>query len=189
MKPAEKRVFVDCELRIEGENSPKIVGYAAKYNAWSVDLGGFREIIRPGAFKRAVSEEQDVRALVDHDSSMILGRTKSGTLRMSEDAVGLRVEIDPPDTSIAKDVMESIRRGDIDGMSFGFVTRKDEWRNGKGGEMQRELIDVDLFDVSVVTYPAYPDTSVAMRSLEVYRKTPSKDRDRLSLLVKIERAR
>lgn len=188
MKPAEKRIWVDCELRIEDGETPKIMGYAAKYNAWSVDLGGFREIIRPGAFSRAISEQQDVRALVDHDASMILGRTKSGTLRMTEDSVGLRVEIDPPDTSIARDVMQSIRRGDIDGMSFGFVTRKDEWRHNKGGEMQRELIDVDLFDVSVVTYPAYPDTSVAMRSLEVWKKT-SPDAETYRRRVAIERAR
>lgn len=165
----EKRCWMDCELRVEPGDSPKITGYAARYNAWSEDLGGFREIIKPGAFRRAVSEGQDVRALVDHDSSMILGRTKSGTLRLSENTVGLRVEIDPPDTTAGRDVVESIRRGDLTGMSFGFTTVADKWGT-EGGKPVRELHDLNLFDVSVVAYPAYPDTSVAMRSLDTWKQ-------------------
>ena len=85
-----------------------------------------------------------------------------------EDSTGLRVEIDPPDTSVARDLLTSIERGDVTGMSFGFIVREDDWSQDDDG-ITRELRDVDIFDVSVVTFPAYPDTSVAVRSLEVWR--------------------
>ncbi|MHC4316889.1 MAG: HK97 family phage prohead protease [Planctomycetota bacterium] len=141
---------------------PTIVGYASVFDSESRDLGQFKEIIKPGAFDRALVEEHDVRALVDHDPKMILGRSKSGTLRMLVDEVGLRVEIDPPDTSVGRDTIESIRRGDLDSMSFGFVVRNDHWREEEGQAI-REINDLDLFDVSVVSFPAYEDTSVAVR--------------------------
>tara|TARA_R100001440_G_scaffold22980_4_gene37439 strand:+ start:2479 stop:3957 length:1479 start_codon:yes stop_codon:yes gene_type:complete len=141
---------------------PTIVGYASVFDSESRDLGQFKEIIKPGAFDRALVEEHDVRALVDHDPKMILGRSKSGTLRMLVDEVGLRVEIDPPDTSVGRDTIESIRRGDLDSMSFGFVVRDDQWREDEGQAI-REISDLDLFDVSVVSFPAYEDTSVAVR--------------------------
>lgn len=156
------------ELRAaDGEGgSSKIVGYAAVFNSESEDLGGFREKIAPGTFKRALKEGQDVRALVEHDPSRIIGRSTAGTLNMAEDKEGLRVEIDPPDTQIGRDVMESISRGDLTQMSFGFRTIKEEW-DESGEEIIRTLKDVDLFDVSVVAYPAYPDTTVASRSFQV----------------------
>jgi HK97 family phage prohead protease len=141
---------------------PTIVGYASVFDSESRDLGQFKEIIKPGAFDRALVEKHDVRALVDHDPKMILGRSKSGTLRMMVDEVGLRVEIDPPDTSVGRDTMESIRRGDLDSMSFGFVVRDDSWREEEGQAI-REVNDLELFDVSVVSFPAYEDTSVAVR--------------------------
>lgn len=160
------------EVRAEGE-SQKIVGHAAVFNRLSDPIRGrFKERISPGAFARAISEQQDVRALVNHDPSLVLGRTKAGTLRMSEDSTGLLVEIDPPDTSYSRDLMESIRRGDIDQMSFGFTVVEETWTRGKDGDLDiRELRDVDLFDVSPVTYPAYPDTDVAVRSHERWRES------------------
>jgi hypothetical protein len=160
----DRRYIPNAELRVEtreGE-APKIVGYAAVFNSLSENLGGFREIIKPGAFKKSLTN--DVRALIDHESGKVLGRSKAGTLRMVEDDKGLRVEIDPPDTTIARDLLESMRRGDIDQMSFGFFVKSDNWRK-QDGENIRELEEVDLFDVSIVTFPAYPATSVHVRSL------------------------
>lgn len=158
------------EVRSVDDSAPVVVGYAAVFNTLSEDLGGFREMIIPGAFDRAVSERQDVRALVDHAPGRILGRTKAGTLTLSVDEHGLRAEITPPQTNAAAEVMEAIRRGDVDGMSFAFRVRTDLWRTEDGTDI-REVRDLDLFDVSVVTYPAYPATEVALRSLATHRAT------------------
>lgn len=167
-KSTEKRV-VDVELRAEGEDGKRrLVGYAAVFNRDSSDLGGFTESIRPGAFRDAIADGADVRALVDHDSSRILGRTLAGTLRLSEDKVGLRMEVDLPDTSVGRDIYESVTRGDISQQSFAFRTLEDEWRK-KDGKHHRELVSVELFDVGPVTFPAYADTSIAARSLEEWR--------------------
>lgn len=164
MKPREERTFTARELRAEMDgDKPKIRGYAAVFGSWSENLGGFREIIRPGAFAKTI-READVRALYNHDANLVLGRTKSGTLRLIEDEVGLRIEVDPPDTQYARDLMTSIGRGDVDQMSFGFRVIKDEWRTDLK-PAERELIEVALYDVSPVTFPAYPATSVNVREL------------------------
>ncbi len=174
-KKIERRtITVDrLEVRADGEGeTPKIVGHAAVFDTFSEPIFGmFVERIQPGAFKRAIEEEQDVRALVNHDESAILGRTKSGTLELREDDEGLAIEIDPPDTSYAHDLIESIRRGDIDQMSFSFRATKELFSEGEGpnGEDVRDLIDVDLFDVSPVTFPAYPDTDLAVRKHKEWR--------------------
>jgi uncharacterized protein len=162
------------ELR-EDDIRPRIVGYAAVFDSLSEDLGGFRERVRVGAFTRSLRDGADVRALIDHKPSEILGRTKAHTLTLRPTARGLLAYIDPPNTTRARDLMESIRRGDIDGMSFGFKTVGDEWHTEDGVEI-RDLCDVDLFDVSVVTFPAYPSTEVGLRSLAAYRdRTKGKD--------------
>ena len=119
---------VSTEFRFdEAENL--LVGYAAKYGVWSQPLGGFRERIKVGAFDRALESGQDVRALMNHDPNFVLGRTKSGTLQLSSDDVGLRVSIRPPEADWARGLMESVRRGDIDQMSFQFraVEGGDNW--------------------------------------------------------------
>lgn len=165
--PAELELRADGQA--DGEKAPMIIGYASVFDSLSEDLGGFREIVKPGAFTRTLRDNADVRALVDHDPSRILGRAKAGTLRMQVNAKGLRVEIDPPDTTAGRDIMASMKRGDVDGMSFAFRTVLDEWRM-EGPVVIRELLDVELFDVSVVAYPAYPATEVGLRSLDTYRK-------------------
>ena len=166
----ERRSFTieGLELRDNEGKNPTIVGHAAVFGSISKDLGGFREIIAPGAFDG--HEDMDVRALFNHDPNMVLGRNTAGTLRLREDAKGLHVEIDPPDTSFAKDLLVSMRRGDIDQMSFGFRTISDKWET-KDGEDLRTLEKVELFDVSPVVFPAYEDTDVAVRSLEAYRES------------------
>ena len=154
-------------------HAPWIIGHAAVFNSLSKDLGGFREIIAPGAF--AGHETSDIRALFNHDPNMVLGRNKAGTLRMKEDAKGLHIEIDPPNTSYADDLLESMRRGDIDQCSFGFRTISDSWAR-KEGEDVRTLEKVELFDVSPVVFAAYTDTDVAVRSLKAWRGSSSKGR-------------
>ncbi len=163
----ERRVLVveDIELRVVDGDIPKIAGYAAKFGKWSEDLGGFREKIRIGAFDDVLAD--DVRALKNHDPNLLLGRTKSGTLRLTANKTGLRFEVDTPDTNVGRDTVEEIRRGDISGCSFGFIVDVDEWRYLQDDTVERTIISFrKLFDVGPVTYPAYPDTSVAARSLE-----------------------
>lgn len=167
----ERRFFdLELETRAEGETGlPRIAGYAAVFNSLSQDLGGFREIILPGAFRDSLEQGADVVALFDHDPSKVLGRRSAKTLQTREDENGLRVLIDPPDTTVGRDVVESLKRGDLKQMSFGFRTVSDNFRMEKG-EVIRELRKVDVFDVSIVTYPAYPDTSVGLRSLTSWQK-------------------
>lgn len=150
-----------------------IGGYAAVFNS-ETDIGGyFREKIAPGAFAPAL--KGDVRALFDHDSAHVLGRTKSGTLRLSEDDKGLAVEIDLPDTQTARDLTASMERGDIDGMSFGFRVTKQEWDETQDPPL-RTIQEVELLEVSVVTFPAYDDTEIALRDLESARSEAEKAR-------------
>jgi HK97 family phage prohead protease len=171
MSNIERRAFA-VELRVvrEADKKPVIRGHAAVFNALSEDLGGFREQIAPGAFREAVQVD-DVRALFNHDANLVLGRNKAGTLRLSEDSTGLAIEIDPPDTQYARDLMVSMERGDITQMSFGFTTKKggQRWQERDGDVPLRTLTDVSLFDVSPVTFPAYPQTDVALRSLNEFK--------------------
>lgn len=142
----------------------RLMGYASVYGPLSEDLGGFRERIAPQAFTRTLEDSKaDVRALVNHDSSLVLGRRSAGTLKLSTDKNGLGVEIYPPDTSYAKDLRMLIERGDVNQMSFGFIVRADEWTIEETVRV-RTVTDVELIEVSVVTIPAYPDTTVAIRS-------------------------
>lgn len=160
---SEKEIRVwhlqELEARAATDDEPPVIrGYAAVFDQLSDDLGGFREKIRPGAFARSL-EESDVRALWNHDANYVLGRNRARTLHLDEDAHGLRVTIMPPDAQWARDLIASMERGDVDQMSFGFYTREEAWPEPR----TRELIDVELFDVSIVTYPAYPQTSAAVR--------------------------
>ena len=143
-----------------------LVGYAAMFNSLSEDLGGFREFIRAGAFANSLNRGDDIRSLFAHDTSMIIGRRSAGTLKLSEDSKGLAVEIAVPDTSVGRDLVVSVKRRDITGMSFGFETVKQEWsRQTKDGDVlyRRELLQVDLFEVSPVAFPAYADTAIEAR--------------------------
>lgn len=149
------------ELRA-GDNGKTIAGYAAIFNDVA-DIGGsFREIIAPGAFTDTLGD--DIRALVDHDSGRVIGRSKAGTLRLNQDEKGLAVEIDLPDTTDGRDLAVSLTRGDISGMSFGFRVTHDEW-DETGDIPTRTIKAVELFEVSAVAFPAYEGTELALRSL------------------------
>jgi HK97 family phage prohead protease len=154
------------ELR-RGDDEQRLVGYAAMTNAETVIGSGphaFRERIAPGAFTDAIGRD-DVRALFNHDPNYVLGRTKAGTLRLEEDARGLRYDVTPPETAWAKDLMTSVSRGDITQSSFGFIVEDQDWEQpAQRGELPlRTIRKVSLFDVSPVTYPAYEQTSVSAR--------------------------
>lgn len=163
----ERRTLVAApELRAD-DNGKTVKGYAAVFNQ-ETDIGGsFREVIAPGAFKGSLGN--DVRALVDHDSGRVIGRSKAGTLRMKEDKHGLAVEIDLPDTTDGRDLAKLLERGDISGMSFGFRVTHDEWDETKEIPT-RTIRAVELFEVSAVAFPAYEGTDIALRSLEEARK-------------------
>lgn len=167
---------IDVPVRAD-EDRRRLRGYAIVFNSLSEELGGFREIIKPEAIDRTLQQALDVRALVDHDSGKVIGRTRAGTLMLRKDSRGLAIDIDPPDTTVGRDIMESVRRGDITGMSFGFRTVSDQWHT-EDGEDVREVTDMIVREVSIVSFPAYEATDVkvragldvAIRSLEHYRK-------------------
>lgn len=155
----------EIEVREADGDGPLIVGYAAVFNQLSENLGGFRERIAPGAFRESLAAGDDVRALWEHDPQYVLGRNVAGTLTLAEDRQGLRVAIRPPATTWAADLMTSMRRGDVNQMSFGFSVPKggDSWEMVDGTQI-RTLKRVRLADVSVVAYPAYPTTSAEARA-------------------------
>jgi len=161
------------ETRSDGRAS--IVGYAAVYNRLSLDLGGFREEILPGAFDRILSKRgKDVVALFNHDGNIVLGRSSSGTLELSSDDKGLKYVVTPPVSRA--DVLELIQRRDVRGSSFAFTVepKNESFRTGEDGKAIRQIREVSgLYDVGPVLNPAYPSTSasVAMRSYEAWLAT------------------
>lgn len=168
----EVRILKVSELRVkrDGDDPPKIVGYPAVFNTLSDDLGWFREKIKPGAFKNAL-KISDVRALFNHDSNFVLGRQSAGTLELRERTRGLWMEVIPPDTQWANDLLISIERGDVKEQSFSFTVKQDKWESSinEGEPEIRTIIEVkEIFDVSPVTFPAYPDTTVATRSKDAF---------------------
>jgi len=185
MPNRETRVHhAPVEIRAtEGEMESRTVrGYAAVFDSESENLGSsqyqFREMIQPGAFDTVMQD--DVRALLNHDANFILARSKGGegTLKIGTDERGLWYEFEAPDTQAGRDLLVSIRRGDIDQSSFSFTVEKDgqQWEEKQEGDgpivMKRTITKVSrLYDVSPVTYPAYPDASVALRSLEEFRQS------------------
>jgi len=163
----EVRFSSKIEVRTKGDGK-MLAGYASVFNSKSEDLGGFREQIAPGAFTKTLAAGADIRALINHSPTLILGRNKAGTLRLEETAIGLAFEIDMPNTTASRDLMESVNRGDVNACSFAMVCTSDVWSDASdasGYYALRTVTEAELSDVSVVTYPAYASTSVAMRSL------------------------
>jgi len=195
--PNLERRTMPVEIRAKNEEesaAPCIRGHAAVFNTPSELLAGcFREVISPGAFAEAF-KEYDTRALFNHNPNFVLGRASAGTLRMQEDADGLAIEIDPPDTSFARDLEVSMRRGDIKEMSFGFSVAENgqRWeRDPDGsGNWTRTITKFErIYDVSPVTYPAYTETDCAMRSLDAAKSasdTPPVDDEIAMRRLKIE---
>ncbi len=146
---------------------PKIAGTAAVYNK-ETTIGRFRELIKPGAFARLLNEKPDVVGAFNHDWNKVLGRTTAGTLRLHDTAEGLEYEIDVnQEDGEAMSAYAKVKRGDVKHSSFAFTVRAEEWQKAeeKGGLPLRSVVEVDeLFDVSPVTFPAYPTTTASVRS-------------------------
>jgi len=165
-QPNVEHRFYAQEFRVSNsDEAPKISGYAAVFDSPSEDMG-WTEEIDPQAFDSVLASNPDVRALFNHDPNFVLGRTTAGTLKLGVDARGLSYEVDPPDTQVARDLMTSMRRKDITGSSFGFITKRDQWTENRDGSVTRRILEFDqLLDVSPVTYPAFTAASSGVRSL------------------------
>jgi HK97 family phage prohead protease len=164
-------------LRIEREadKPPRLAGYAIRFNSLSKDLGGFRERVMPGALDAAIGSGGDIRALMDHDAGKLLGRTSVGTLRVGIDELGLWFNVDLPDTQYARDLESLVVRGDTRGMSFGFTVPRDGGERfvRENGGAVRELLRVDLKEITVTSIPAYTETSLYLRvDPELARRIP-----------------
>ncbi len=157
----------DLELRQEGDDNV-VVGYGSVFNTLSNELGGFREIIAEGAFDGRL--EDDVRFLINHEG-LPLARTTNGTLKLTTDERGLKYEARVANTSLGRDLIELMRNGTINQSSFAFVVEDDSWEVRDGVNVRTINKVSRLYDVSAVTYPAYEEASVALRSMEEWKKT------------------
>lgn len=170
-KDATEKRFFKVETRVSKKGKRNIIeGHAAVFNELSEDLGGFREKINPGAFDDVL--DNDVRAFFNHDPNFLLARTSSGTLKLSTDKRGLKYSFDVPDTTAGRDLLVSMKRGDITQSSFAFQVETDSWNTTSKGEIRTIEKVSRLFDVSPVSIPAYPtanDLSIAQRSRMTYK--------------------
>ncbi|MDF2789521.1 MAG: prohead protease [Neobacillus sp.] len=167
------------------EDAPSVItGYAAVFNSPTTIGDWFTEIIAPGAFSRSLSENGDIRALFNHNWDNVLGRTKSGTLKLEEDDRGLKFEIELPNTTIARDLAESMARGDINQCSFGFWVNEETWDYSVEPYV-RTVNEVELFEISVVSIPAYDDTEASLVRSKEIDNTFEK---RMSIIKKINKA-
>lgn len=164
MNKRETATLADTELRVAtGADGVRTISGLIPYNSLSVDLGGFQELIAPGAFSDALQPSSDVLALRDHDAKILLGRTKAGTLKLIDSDQGLRYTITLPNTTQANDLAESVSRGDLDSTSFGFAVVEDDWAVSDDTVL-RTLKAVELLEVSPCSFPAYPDSAVSIRT-------------------------
>jgi len=185
----EKRIYkIETRTEEREDGTPVVIGHASLYDSRSENLGGFYEYIERGAFTPELIEKSDIRCLINHDQNLILGRSKSGTLRLEADDKGLRYEFDVPDTTYGKDLLVSLKRGDIDSSSFAFTVKRDTWSSDEEGNSIRTINEIDsLFDVSAVSYPAYKqanDLTVAQRGLAVYKEKIEKKEEEKDLVMR-----
>lgn len=163
MKKREVRTFDITNLTTRDnaeENSRIVTGYAAVFNSPTLLYDGLEEVISPGAFSKSLSNS-DIRCLFDHDWGKVLGRTKSGTLRLEEDERGLKFEVELPNTTDGNNLIISMERGDINQCSFGFIPTEEVW-DYKADPVLRTVNEVELFEVSVVSLPAYEDAEATL---------------------------
>ncbi|MBY7120656.1 HK97 family phage prohead protease [Bacillus sp. 16GRE42] len=174
MNQTEKRELLSSEMEIrEIEGGLRtIIGYAVKWEMKSVTMGywrRFKEQFKRGSFTDSLTQD-DQLALWSHDYSQVLGRTKNGTLRLFEDEIGLRFELDLADTTLGDDTYKTIKRGDVDGVSFGFQMVKEEWDESNPDNIVRSVTKAKLVEISPVAFPAYPDSQVIVRSHDPYKQ-------------------
>jgi uncharacterized protein len=174
----EYRAFFgdDAEVRAASEGM-SFTGYAIRYNAKSEPLP-FRETIAPGAVTRSLRSRNEIKAFVNHDTNLVIGSTRAGTLRLTDDERGVLADIDLPDVTYARDLAENVRVGNVSGMSFGFSVVKDKWSEDYS---ERTIHELRLHEVSVVTgFPAYRQTTAAVRAMTMLAKRTGVDIDALS---------
>jgi HK97 family phage prohead protease len=192
-----ERRSLNATLTAAPDSKFQIVGTAAAYNTLSADLGGFKETIKPGAFTRTLKSNPDVKCLLNHNPNTVLGRTRSGTLTLADSRNGLRFLCQLDASSQGhRDLYASVKRGDISECSFAFAVNAngEEWdqvQEGRSVYPRRTLTDVNLFDVSIVTNPAYPTgTTVAVRSVQYRRAArPRTEAEMLQIMDEFHRAR
>jgi HK97 family phage prohead protease len=160
-----RHIAKPVEYRAAGSGPGVLFGYAASFNKYSQNLGGFVEQVAPGAFAKSLGDNLAVLCRYNHDDNYLLGTTEAQTLRLVPDDIGLGYEVDLPDTSSGKDVSVLAKRGDVRYSSFAFYTLEDEWSVTEQGFPLRTLLSVQLVDVAPVNSPAYLDSTAGMRSL------------------------
>ncbi|EAD8851628.1 HK97 family phage prohead protease [Listeria monocytogenes] len=181
----EQRTFNINNIKTRDDTDTDVItltGYASVFNSSTMISDWFEKTIEQGAFARAISDNNDIRCLFNHDWSHVLGRTKAGTLRLEEDDHGLKFEVTLPNTTVARDLVESLKRGDINQCSFGFIPVQETW-NYDSDPITRVITDVDLMEVSIVSLPAYEDTEVDLVRSVTFKEDVEK---RKAILKKIK---
>lgn len=172
MSKAEVRAIGDIAFVMEGDK-PRIDARAIKYDSWSVDLGGFRERIVAGA----MNLDQDLVALFDHSTDKVLGRVSAGTMEVREDSLGVAFTAYLPDTTWAKDLQVSMKRGDIKGCSFRMFVDQEKWYTDASGQICRDILSARVSELTVTSMPAYPETTAEARSaVEALKALPVEER-------------
>lgn len=175
------------EYREDTENgSKKLAGYVVKWEKKSFPMGFFRrfkEQFKRGAFTESLQKD-DQRALWSHDTAKVLGRIKNGTLLLREEAEGLYFELELPNTTLGHDAFESVKRGDVDGLSFGFRMITEEWDDKDQADIIRTITKASLIEISLIAFPAYPDSEVSTRSNDPYKDYKQSESQRRKLLLR-----
>lgn len=185
-KEIRKLTIDELETRSTENDEVVIEGYINKFNQRSQYMG-FYEYVDKRAFDNTLSDGHNIMALYDHDSSKILGSTKSGSLTLSVDEVGLRFTLKPNmNVSYAKDVAELVRSGDLSGCSFGFMVNEDNWEEAEGGEYKRTLLDVSLLEVTLTAFPAYASSEVSCRSFENHKNELDRQLKQKQIAIELE---
>lgn len=182
-KTETREMTREIQIRENEDGKRTISGYAVKWEKKSHVLGyfrKFREQFQKGAFSDSLIED-DQRFLWSHDPSKVLGRTKNGTLRLEEDDIGLRFELDLPDTTLGEDVYKSIQRGDVDGVSFGFQMISHDLDEDDVMPL-RTITKARLLEVSAVAFPAYPDSEVSARGYDPLKEEFEELRTKILIL-------
>ena len=167
----------ETRASVADDGTKILSGYAFRYNSWSLDLGGWKERLASNSADKTLSARNDIKALANHDSSKVLGSTRARTLTINSDSAGAKDEISLPDTTYANDLWTSVERRDTRGQSFGMSVVADEWNKDW---TERTVVEFRLHEVSVVTFPAYPTTSVSARSLAMFEARSGRSRDDLA---------
>lgn len=177
----------NMEVRNKSDTNEKIVvGYVVKFNERSqLIYNEFYEKVSKGAFAKSI-EQNTIKALWDHNTNLVLGSTRAGTLKIEEDDIGLKFEIILPNTETGRNAFESIQRGDVDGVSFGFYVRNDNWEYLKDEDIyERTLLDIDLYEISPTPFPAYETSEVAKRTIKNLKKDNNKEADMIDIKLKL----